>query len=118
MDLATGTGDFAFLFSKEMHSESTILATDISESMLHIAKRRIPKKTKILLNRSDLHHLPLPNDTIDLCTIAYGIRNIPNLEKGLMEIIRVMKPGGVLLGSRGPGRSVESGATPLSQYSK
>ncbi len=97
LDVATGTGDFA-LQALEMNPDK-IVGVDISKEMLEVGKQKIKKKgleNKIELMLGDSENLQFENDTFDVVTVAYGVRNFENVEKGLSEILRVLKPGGKL----------------------
>lgn len=98
LDIATGTGDLAILFSTTSAQE--IIGLDISQGMLEIGKQKIQAKNlndKIQMVLGDGENIPYANDYFDVITVAYGVRNFENLERGLAEILRVLKPGGQLL---------------------
>lgn len=98
LDIATGTGDLAILFSATSAQE--IIGLDISQGMLEIGKQKIHSKNlndKIQMVLGDGENIPYANDYFDVITVAYGVRNFENLERGLGEILRVLKPGGQLL---------------------
>lgn len=99
LDVATGTGDFAFEALKILKPEK-ITGVDISRGMLDIAdqkiiNRRLSDKFEVALGDSE--NLPFANDTFDAVTVAYGVRNFENLEAGIADIFRVLKPGGKLV---------------------
>ena len=96
LDVATGTGDLAISLSKTGAGE--IIGLDISTGMLEIGKQKI--KSKLLSDTikmvvGDSENLPYQDNYFDAITVAFGVRNFENLEKGLAEIYRVLKPGGV-----------------------
>ncbi|WP_291274097.1 bifunctional demethylmenaquinone methyltransferase/2-methoxy-6-polyprenyl-1,4-benzoquinol methylase UbiE [Flavobacterium sp.] len=98
LDIATGTGDLAILFSSTSAQE--IIGLDISQGMLEIGKQKIQAKNlndKIQMVLGDGENIPYANDYFDVITVAYGVRNFENLERGLAEILRVLKPEGQLL---------------------
>jgi demethylmenaquinone methyltransferase/2-methoxy-6-polyprenyl-1,4-benzoquinol methylase len=98
LDVATGTADVA-LEAVSLKPES-IIGIDISEGMLSIGRIKIEKRglsQKISLQKADSENLPFENDSFDAITVAFGVRNFENLEKGLSEINRVLKPGGKLV---------------------
>lgn len=95
MDVATGTGDFAIETLKLKPEE--IIGIDISEGMLAIGKEKIKKKgvdNIISLELGDSENLRFQDAYFDAYTVAFGVRNFENLEKGLTEMLRVLKPGG------------------------
>ena len=96
LDVATGTADFA-IESASLHPEK-IIGIDISEKMLEVGKEKVRKKQLqevILLQIADSENLPFPDNTFDAITVAFGVRNFENLEKGLSEMYRVLKPNGI-----------------------
>lgn len=98
LDVATGTGDLAISLSK--CNPQHITGVDISEGMLHIGRQKISKmglNSLISLQSGDSEALPFTDCTFDLVTAAFGVRNFENLEKGLNEMIRVLKPGGTII---------------------
>jgi demethylmenaquinone methyltransferase/2-methoxy-6-polyprenyl-1,4-benzoquinol methylase len=95
LDIATGTGDLAILFAKTSATE--IIGLDISQGMLDIGKKKIEAQkldTKIQMVLGDGENIPYADNYFDVITVAYGVRNFENLEKGLSEILRTLKPGG------------------------
>jgi demethylmenaquinone methyltransferase / 2-methoxy-6-polyprenyl-1,4-benzoquinol methylase len=98
LDIATGTGDLAILFAETSAKE--IIGLDISQGMLEIGKKKIIAKNldaKIKMVLGDGENIPYPDDYFDTITIAYGVRNFENLEIGLKDILRVLKPNGTFL---------------------
>lgn len=98
LDIATGTGDFAIELAKLLPQKIT--GIDIAEKMLDLGRQKVKQKglsAKIELMEADCENLPLPDNTYDLATSAFGVRNFENLNKGLSEIYRVLKPGGRVL---------------------
>ena len=96
LDVATGTGDFAFEALSILKPEK-IIGVDISRGMLDIAEQKIAKRglnDKFAVKLGDSEKLPFEGAEFDAVTVAYGVRNFENLEKGLADIIRVLKPGG------------------------
>ena len=96
LDIATGTGDFAISASKIEGAK--IVGIDISAGMLEVGIQKINKKglsKRIELQKADSENLPFENDLFDAAIVGFGVRNFENLEKGLSEILRVLKPGGV-----------------------
>ena len=96
LDLATGTADLAILLAKH-NPQAHIIGMDISEKMLEIGNRKVDKKNlihQIELRTGDAASLPFEDNTFDAVTVAFGVRNFENLDKGLSEIHRVLKPMG------------------------
>lgn len=98
LDVATGTGDFA-LEAMSLNPER-ITGVDISVGMLELGKQKIAKKNlsdRIEMVVGDSENLPFEDNTYDAATVAFGVRNFENLQKGLTEINRVLRPGGKLV---------------------
>jgi demethylmenaquinone methyltransferase / 2-methoxy-6-polyprenyl-1,4-benzoquinol methylase len=98
LDVATGTGDFA-IQALSLHPEK-IYGIDISEGMLQVGKTKIKDRNltdQIELRQADSENIPFEENKFDAVTVAFGVRNFENLEKGLREIFRVLKPGGQLV---------------------
>lgn len=99
LDVATGTGDMAIMAMKMLHPDR-IVGIDLSEKMLEVGRKKIEKEqlgTKIELLRGDAETINFPDDSFDGVMVAFGVRNFENLEKGLKEILRVLKPGAQLV---------------------
>jgi demethylmenaquinone methyltransferase / 2-methoxy-6-polyprenyl-1,4-benzoquinol methylase len=98
LDVATGTGDFAVEAAKlNPHS---ITGIDLSEGMLKVGRQKIESKNLsaiIELRKADSENLPFNDEVYDAATVGFGVRNFENLKKGLAEIFRVLKPGGVFV---------------------
>lgn len=96
LDVATGTGDFAFEAIRIL-KPSKITGVDISEGMLAIADEKIRKRKMqdiFEVRLGDSEKLLFDQDTFDAVTVAFGVRNFEDLEKGLSDMLRVLKPGG------------------------
>jgi demethylmenaquinone methyltransferase/2-methoxy-6-polyprenyl-1,4-benzoquinol methylase len=99
MDLATGSGDVAFKLSDTLNKACSITATDFCHPMLDQAKIKQNKSEyyeNISFEYADAMNLEFDDNTFDIVTIAFGVRNFENREKGLREILRVLKPKGSL----------------------
>jgi len=95
LDIATGTGDFALEALKI--NPHNIIGVDISEGMLKVGMEKMKAKEVdhiISLRLGDSENLPFENEVFDAITVGFGVRNFENLEKGLSEMLRVLKPGG------------------------
>lgn len=98
LDVATGTGDVALLTYKLLQPKQ-ITGIDISEGMLQLGREKIKKaglQNEIQLIQADSEKLPFEDATFDAITVAFGVRNFEHLERGLAEMLRVLKPGGRL----------------------
>lgn len=98
LDIATGTADIALELSKIDNSKIT--GVDISKKMLEIGRDKIKLKklsNQIILESGDAENLIYSDESFDLITIGFGVRNFQNLEKGLMESNRVLKKDGLLI---------------------
>ena len=98
LDVATGTGDLAIAMADS--DAKKIIGLDISAGMLQVGKDKIQKKElnkRIEMVQADSENLPYPDHTFDAITVAFGVRNFENLEKGLSEIYRVLSPGGIFV---------------------
>ena len=96
LDLATGTADLALALAKR-NPQAHIIGMDISEKMLDIGKAKVSQRkmeSQIELCFGDAAALPFGDNSFDAVTVAFGVRNFEDLDKGLSEISRVMKPGG------------------------
>jgi demethylmenaquinone methyltransferase/2-methoxy-6-polyprenyl-1,4-benzoquinol methylase len=96
LDVATGTGDFAFEALSILKPQK-IVGVDISQGMLDIAKQKIAKRNlsqQFEVKLGDSEKLPFTDSEFDAVTVAYGVRNFENLETGLADMLRVLKPGG------------------------
>lgn len=99
LDVATGTGDFALLAVEQLNPDK-VIGVDISEGMLEKGREKIQRRglsDKVELLRGDSENLEFKENNFDAVTVAYGVRNFENLLKGLKEIYRVLKPGGLLV---------------------
>ena len=99
LDVATGTGDMALLAAGILHP-ARITGIDLSEKMLEVGRKKIAAQasgTGIELLKMDAETINFGNSTFDGVMVAFGVRNFENLEKGLSEIYRVLKPGAQLI---------------------
>ncbi|RZK50495.1 MAG: bifunctional demethylmenaquinone methyltransferase/2-methoxy-6-polyprenyl-1,4-benzoquinol methylase UbiE [Pedobacter sp.] len=99
LDVATGTGDFA-LESINILKPEKIVGVDISEGMLAVAEKKIKERNLeavFSVKLGDSEGLPFEDNTFDAITVAYGVRNYENLEQGLKDMFRVLKPGGKIV---------------------
>ena len=99
-DLASGTGDVATLIADKLSSSGHITLSDINPDMLKIGRdkfldRGLTKKADFVV--ADAENLPFENNSFDLVTMAFGLRNVTNKKQAIQEINRILKPGGVAL---------------------
>ena len=98
LDIATGTGDFAIL-AAQMLKPQQLIGADISEGMMEIGRQKVERlglQQVISFAKEDCLSLSYADNTFDAVTAAFGIRNFADLDKGLSEMCRVLKPGGHL----------------------
>ena len=98
LDIATGTGDLAISLTATNAKE--IIGLDISDGMLEVGRQKISSKNldgMISMVIGDSEDLPFEDSSFDAITVAFGVRNFENLEKGLSEILRVLKPNGIFV---------------------
>ena len=100
MDVATGTGDLAIAMARKVN-EAHILGVDLSEEMLSEARKKIKRlelEKRITLEKGDAENLTMvASESVDAATVAFGVRNFENIERGLSEIHRTLRPGGKLV---------------------
>ena len=97
LDIATGTADFAISASK--HTKAQITGIDISQGMLDVGNKKIVKKglsDRIHLQHADSENLPFDDNSFDALTAGFGVRNFEDLNKGLCEMNRTLKSGGIV----------------------
>lgn len=96
LDICCGTGDIAFALARE---GALVTGFDFSEAMLAVAEKRAQTQAgpRPQFTRGDAQELPFSDNTFDVVTVGYGLRNLPSWERGLREMHRVAKPGGRLL---------------------
>ena len=98
LDVATGTGDLAILAAKTVPGLA-VKGLDISQGMLDVGKEKIAKnnlQNRVEMIHGDSENMPFDDNTFDAITVAFGVRNFENLNKGLNEMNRVLVPGGHL----------------------
>lgn len=98
LDVATGTGDMAFLIDDMLHPDE-LTGIDLSEGMLDVARQKAAARGNaghITFETGDCLHLSFPDNRFDAVTVAYGVRNFEHLAQGFAEMYRVLAPGGVL----------------------
>ncbi len=100
LDIAGGTGDLAAKFSGIVGPEGCVVLADINDSMLKVGRDRLVDRgivNNVQFSQADAQHLPFPDNTFDVITIAFGLRNVTDKDMALRSMLRVLKPGGRLL---------------------
>ena len=95
LDVATGTGDLAIAMARRIR-DVQVLGVDLSEQMLAVARRKIEARGldgRIVLDRGDAERLAVADASVDVATVAFGVRNFGDLGAGLRELARTIKPG-------------------------
>lgn len=98
LDMATGTGDFAVESARSIPNIEKVIGLDISQGMLDVGIKKIEKKKLqhlVELKQANSENIPIDDNYFDAFTVGFGVRNYQNLEKGLKEMLRVLKPNGV-----------------------
>jgi demethylmenaquinone methyltransferase/2-methoxy-6-polyprenyl-1,4-benzoquinol methylase len=97
LDVCTGTGDLAFAFQWATGGKSEIVAADFCREMLEIGRRKQAKMgigSEVSFIEADAQNLPLPDDRFGIVSVAFGLRNVADTNRGLAEMTRVCRPGG------------------------
>ena len=100
LDIAGGTGDLTAKFSRIVGPEGTVVLADINSSMLQVGRDRLMDRgvvNNVIFSQADAQYLPFPDNTFDVITIAFGLRNVTDKDMALRSMLRVLKPGGSLL---------------------
>ncbi|MFV0530963.1 MAG: bifunctional demethylmenaquinone methyltransferase/2-methoxy-6-polyprenyl-1,4-benzoquinol methylase UbiE [Flavobacteriales bacterium] len=98
LDIATGTGDLAIMIAE--NTSAKITGLDLSAGMLEVGRKKVAEKglnKQIEMIQGDSENLPFEENTFDVVTVSFGVRNFENLEEGLTEIQRVLKPEGTFI---------------------
>jgi demethylmenaquinone methyltransferase/2-methoxy-6-polyprenyl-1,4-benzoquinol methylase len=100
LDVATGTGDLAFALAQAVGAGGLVVGADFSEQMLEIARRKAgsgaagPSGAEVRFEQANALLLPHATDEFDAATVGFGVRNFSDLDQGLRELARVVRPGG------------------------
>jgi len=97
LDVCTGTGDLAFAFQRATGGQSEIVAADFCREMLEIGRRKQATASignELAFIEADTQNLPLPDDHFAIVSVAFGLRNVADTNRGLAEMTRVCRPGG------------------------
>jgi demethylmenaquinone methyltransferase/2-methoxy-6-polyprenyl-1,4-benzoquinol methylase len=91
LDCATGTGDLAIAFRRAVGEEGSVIGTDFTPEMIDLARR---KSKDVAFEVADVTRLPFSDNSFDVASIAFGIRNVADRSRGISELARVVRPGG------------------------
>ena len=97
LDLCTGTGDLAFAYDRASGGTVPITAADFCPEMLDLARAKGERRqttSRIEFHEADTQQLPFPSDHYQIVSVAFGLRNVTNPDRGLAEMVRVARPGG------------------------
>ena len=97
LDLCTGTGDLALAYDRAASGSVPIVGADFCHEMLVRAEAKARRKKadqRIRFLEADAQHLPFPSDMFQIATVAFGLRNVTDTDKGIAEMVRVTQPGG------------------------
>lgn len=100
LDVAAGTGAWTYAMAKRVGQHGRVIGLDFTEAMLDVANERLetsPNKNKIQFVHGNAMSLPFENDQFDIVTIGFALRNVPSIETCLREMLRVTRPGGVVV---------------------
>ncbi|MCP5007215.1 MAG: bifunctional demethylmenaquinone methyltransferase/2-methoxy-6-polyprenyl-1,4-benzoquinol methylase UbiE [Planctomycetes bacterium] len=100
LDVCTGTGDLALSFSQQLNGNGIVIGSDYCHEMLHYGKPKIKKRNleeKIKLIEADTLKLPFRDNTFEISTVGFGIRNVTDLMAGIKEMGRVVVPNGKII---------------------
>ena len=96
LDVCCGTGDLAFELAKRVRREGRVIGSDFSERMLDLAREKATERNvpQVRFEWADALDLPYDDESFDAVTVGFGVRNLADLELGIAEMTRVLKPGG------------------------
>lgn len=100
LDVCSGTADLAIAYSGAIKGDGRVIGSDFCHEMLRLGNRKINKlglKNKICLTEADTLCLPFKDNQFHISAVAFGIRNLADLERGIMEMVRVIAPGGKIV---------------------
>ncbi|HEY9718688.1 MAG TPA: bifunctional demethylmenaquinone methyltransferase/2-methoxy-6-polyprenyl-1,4-benzoquinol methylase UbiE [Trichormus sp.] len=98
LDVCCGTGDLSLLIAQKLGKAGQVMGLDFSPKMLEVAKQRAASaknlEAELEWQQGDAQQLPFPDDSFDAAIISFGLRNLTDLQRGVSEMARVVKPGG------------------------
>lgn len=100
LDVAAGTGAWTYAMAKKIGPRGRVIGLDFTEAMLDVARERLPncpERDRIEFIHGNAMNLPFENNQFDFTTIGFALRNVPSVSQCLSEMLRVVKPGGVVM---------------------
>jgi demethylmenaquinone methyltransferase/2-methoxy-6-polyprenyl-1,4-benzoquinol methylase len=97
LDVCTGTGDLALAYRRKANEKATVIAADFCHPMLAIGEtksRKAKLESGVIFVEADAQELPFADDTFQIVSVAFGLRNVSDTDRGLREMTRVCRPGG------------------------
>lgn len=94
LDVCTGTGDLALAFQRYLKGKGEVIGTDFCEEMLEIARTKPVASGNVAFSQADAQALPFDDNSFDIVTVAFGLRNVEDTDLGLRELTRVCRSGG------------------------
>ena len=94
LDVCTGTGDLALAFHRHLKGDCTVIGADFCAEMLDVAREKPVSTGKVEFVQADAQALPFEDNSFDIVTVAFGLRNVEDTDLGLRELARVCRPGG------------------------
>jgi demethylmenaquinone methyltransferase/2-methoxy-6-polyprenyl-1,4-benzoquinol methylase len=97
LDLCTGTGDLALAYNRAAAGQVSIVGADFCHEMLLLARQKTNQRhatDRVRYLEADAQRLPFPDDHFQITTVAFGLRNVTDTDRGLAEMVRVTRPGG------------------------
>ena len=94
LDVCTGTGDLALAFQRYLKGQGEVQGTDFCPEMLELARTKVPGDQSVTFSEADAQALPFEDNSFDIVTVAFGLRNVEDTARGLRELVRVSRPGG------------------------
>lgn len=96
LDVCTGTGDLALAYNRAARGRAPIIGADFCHEMLVLAGRKAHRRTvtRVAYLEADAQQLPFPDDFFQISTVAFGLRNVTDTDRGISEMVRVTQPGG------------------------
>lgn len=97
LDLCTGTGDLAIAYDRAARGSAPVVGADFCHEMIVLANRKVRARRaerRIRILEADAQRLPFPDDSFQITSVAFGLRNVTNTDRGIAEMVRVTRPGG------------------------